>query len=302
MKKFALLMALMCANVVHATDQPMVTLAAHKWTHGASICWLNQDPAIEVYQFSDTTYVLRQNKCTHYEAPFIYVLFGEHTVFVQDTGATADSQAFPLFDTIKRLVTRRALQQNRRYEDYQWLVTHSHSHSDHIAGDDQFRSKENVRIIEANLKAVQEAFGFDKARWPNEQASIDLGNRTLTIIPIPGHKADAVAVYDDNTQWLLTGDTIYPGRLYVKDWYAYRASMERLQAFSQQTPVKALMGTHIEMSATAGVDYKMGSTYQPDEAPLPMPVSDLNLLHGITQKNEVPVKVITERFIVYPVN
>ena len=100
-----------------------------------------------------------------------------------------------------------------KYDDYQWLVTHSHSHSDHIAGDDQFRNKPNVTLIEPNLEAVQKAFNLNKEQWPNKHAHLDLGNRKLTIIPLPGHKSDAVAVYDSETQWLLTGDSLYPGRL-----------------------------------------------------------------------------------------
>ena len=53
-------------------------------------CAKNEDPAVEVYRFDADTYILRQNKCVDFEAPFIYVLFGQHTVLVLDTGATAD--------------------------------------------------------------------------------------------------------------------------------------------------------------------------------------------------------------------
>jgi hydroxyacylglutathione hydrolase len=36
-----------------------------------------------------------------------------------------------------------------------------------------------------------------------------------------------------------------------------------------------VMGCHIEMSRTPGRDYPIGSTWQPDEAPLPMSVEQL---------------------------
>ena len=39
--------------------------------------------------------------------------------------------------------------------------------------------------------------------------------------------------------------------------------------------VTAVMGCHIEMSRTPGRDYPRGSTWQPDEAPLPMSVDQL---------------------------
>jgi hypothetical protein len=72
-----------------AYASPSAELSDKVWNHGSEDCSSNKDPAIEVFQFDAATYVLRQNKCVHFEAPFIYVLFGEHTVFVQDTGAFA---------------------------------------------------------------------------------------------------------------------------------------------------------------------------------------------------------------------
>jgi glyoxylase-like metal-dependent hydrolase (beta-lactamase superfamily II) len=283
-------------------DERMVSLSNHKWNHGSFNCEKNDDPAIEVYQYSDTTFLLRQNKCIHYEAPFIYVLFGAKTIFVQDTGATSDPKLFPLYHTIKNLVQQKAKSEDRNYEDFKWLVTHSHSHSDHIAADDQFRNKPNVTLIEPNLEAVQKAFNLDNERWPYEHAHLDLGDRRLTIIPLPGHKSDAVAVYDSETQWLLTGDSLYPGRLYVKEWKTFRASIKRLRQFAQSNPILALMGTHIEMSNTPKQDYKMGSTYQPAEAELPMSPRDLSLLNDIMQGRMEPSRVVTERFIVYPLD
>lgn len=282
--------------------QSMLSLSKHKWIRGSLNCDNNEDPAIEVYQYSDSTYLLRQNKCTHYEAPFIYVLFGGHTVFVQDTGATANPSLFPLYQTIKALVEAKAEAENQQYEDYQWLVTHSHSHSDHIAGDPQFRNQPNVTLVEPNLSAIQQAFKLSAEHWPHEHGSIELGDRKLTIIPLPGHKSDAIAVYDSETQWLLTGDSLYPGRLYVKNWKHFRASIQRLRAFAMQNPIAALMGTHIEMSATPSKDYAMGSTWQPDEAELPMSPRDLHLLNDIMQGRKAPERVVTDRFIVYPLD
>jgi len=40
-----------------------------------------------------------------------------------------------------------------------------------------------------------------------------------------------VHAYDRKSKILLTGDTVYPGRLYIRDWTAFNASVERLAAF-----------------------------------------------------------------------
>ena len=48
---------------------------------------------------------------------------------------------------------------------------------------------------------------------------------------IPGHEASHVAVYDHGAHLLLSGDSIYPGHIFIQDWRTYRASMQRLEAF-----------------------------------------------------------------------
>jgi hydroxyacylglutathione hydrolase len=48
------------------------------------------------------------------------------------------------------------------------------------------------------------------------------------------------------------------------------ASADRLVDFAASRPVRHVMGCHIEMTRTPGVDYPMGATYQPDEPPLQM--------------------------------
>ena len=60
----------------------------------------------------------------------------------------------------------------------------------------------------------------------------DLGGRVLEVTGIPGHHEAAIAVYDPWTGFLLTGDTVYPGRLYVRDMPAFMDSLDRLVAFA----------------------------------------------------------------------
>jgi len=301
-----LLIALLSSHTALARqsdfDKRMAKLSKHIWNHGSPTCEGNSDPSIEVYQFSDTTYLLRQSKCSHYEAPFIYLLFGNKKVFVLDTGATSDPVTFPLFQTIESIVNTLAKQKCPSYKSLSWIVAHSHGHGDHIAGDSQFRNQPNVSLIEPNLESVQQAFKLHDENWPNVHANIELGNRNLTIIAIPGHKSDAIAVYDSQTKWLLTGDSFYPGRLYVKDWKAFRDSIARLTDFTQKNIISALMGTHIEMKNRPRQDYEMGTTYQPEEAALPMTIKELSLLNEIMQSKNSPSQVFTDRFIVYPVN
>jgi hydroxyacylglutathione hydrolase len=262
------------------------------WIHGSPDCATNTDPPIEVRQHDGDTYVLRQNKCVHFEAPFIYVLFGERAVLVLDTGATADPQRFPLYDTVQGLMAARGA------ATMDMVVAHSHSHADHKAADAQFTGKPGVTLVAPTGEAVRRHFGL--SAWPQGTATVDLGNRTLTVIPAPGHQDEAIAIYDTRTQWLLTGDSLYPGRLYVKHWDEYRASIRRLAQFAGAQPVAAVMGTHVELSKS-GKQFRAGSTYQPDEAPLPLAAADLaeldRLLHAAGDDAQ---EIVTPRFVVAP--
>jgi len=270
------------------------TLSEKAWIHGSENCADNRDPPLEVFSFDASTYILRQNKCVHFEAPFIYVMFGEHTVFVQDTGATEDAGKFPLYDTVQQLVKQRGDAQ------LEILVTHSHSHGDHKAADVQFRGKPGVTLVEANAVAVREYFGF--TRWPAGAATIDLGGRQLTVLPAPGHQDESLVVYDAQTGWLLTGDSVYPGRLYVWDWDAFRASVRRMAEFANTHPVSAVMGTHIELSRT-GEQFPIGSTFQPGEAPLPLSRQDLlQLDQSLQQAGDTPKEITTKKFVVSPIS
>lgn len=271
-------------------------LADKVWNHGAANCSAPSarvNPPIEVFEVETDTYVLRQNKCTHFEAPFIYVLFGQHSVFVHDTGATADPEQFPLYDEVQRLMGQRGS------PALKILVAHSHSHGDHTAADAQFRGKAGVTLIEPNGEAIRKHFGLKD--WPQGVAVVDLGGRTLTVIPAPGHQDEGIAIHDSQTAWLLTGDSLYPGRLYVKDWKDYRASIERLVQFSKTRPISAVLGSHIEMSRTGEV-FPVGSTEQPNEASLALTVEDLlDLSERLQRAGEKPKEIMTAKFVVTPV-
>jgi hypothetical protein len=70
--------------------------------------------------------------------------------------------------------------------------------------------------------------------------------------------------------------------------------------FSKDHEVSAIMGTHIEMSRT-GELFQPGSTFQPDEAALPLAVGDLLQLHErLAQAGDKPVEIRMERFVVSP--
>ncbi len=181
------------------------------------------------------------------------------------------------------------------------IVAHTHKHSDHFAADGQFEGKPNTTIIGLEVDELKNF--YDISNWPEEIVDFDLGNRLMKIIPIPGHQASSIAVYDESTKILLTGDTFYPGRLYVKDWNAFKMSIERLMKFTDNNEISIILGNHIEMTQTRGVDYPMGTIYQPKEHRLPLGIRQLEELSiALTKLGNEPTREIYDSFIIYPVN
>ncbi len=67
-----------------------------RWIHGSPSSKHNTDPELQTYWYGDNTVILRQNKAIDYEAPFLFLLFGQKRAVLLDTGATASPEFFPL--------------------------------------------------------------------------------------------------------------------------------------------------------------------------------------------------------------
>ena len=219
------------------------------WIHGSRSRKQLTDPPLQVHALAPGTVLMRQSKDLTFEAPFIPLLVGEERALLLDTGATRDSR---IRETVDHLIG-----------DLELVVAHTHGHGDHIAGDPWFASRAATTVVGADAADVRSFFGF--AQWPEEVVSFDLGGRVVRIFGIPGHHVSSIAAYDDRTGLLLTGDTVYPGRLYVDDPPAMLDSLQRLTVFAESAGVEHILGSHVEMTRTPGVDYPLGCRHQPDE-------------------------------------
>jgi len=246
-----------------------------RWIHGAPARRRATDPPIQVHQYDPHTVILRQGKSVNYEAPFLFLLFGNDRALLLDTGATEDPETFPLRATVDQLIARWLAEHrsSRPGGGYELVVAHTHGHGDHVAGDAQFEGRPDTTVVPRELDDVKAYFGF--TGWPEQIAAFDLGGRLLEITGSPGHHQAAITVYDPWTGLLLTGDTVYPGRLYAFDFPQFVASLDRMVALAESRPVTHVLGCHIEMTRRPGRDYPLGAQYQPDEPPLEMTVGQL---------------------------
>ena len=248
-----------------------------RWRHGVRprrlplSAGIESEPPIQVHRYDEHSFILRQSKTVSYEAPFLYLFFGNARALLLDTGATGDPALCPLRETVDRLISTW-LETHPR-PSYPLVVAHTHGHGDHVAGDVQFEGRPGTRVVGKDRHEVIDFFGFTS--WPDQVVTLDLGGRVLEVTGTPGHQEASISILDAWTGLLLTGDTVYPGRLYVQDMAAFTDSLGRLLPLAESRGVRAVMGAHIEMSRTPGRDYPRGTTYQPQEPPLQMAVDRL---------------------------
>jgi glyoxylase-like metal-dependent hydrolase (beta-lactamase superfamily II) len=240
-----------------------------QWIHGTPRRARSAEPKIQIHWYDERTAILRQSKTVNYEAPFLYLLIGEERALLLDTGATADPQLFPLRATIDELLERRT-----GSPAYPLVVAHTHGHGDHVAADPQFADRSATTIVGRDTDAVRDFFDFGEA-WPIGAVPFDLGGRQLTVLGSPGHHKSAITTYDPRTGFLLTGDTVLPGRLYAFDYPAFLATLDRLVAFTQEHEVTHVLGCHVEMRSQPGRDFPLGAAYQPSERAPQMTVEQL---------------------------
>ena len=98
--------------------------------------------------------------------------------------------------------------------------------------------------------------GFDPATYATRPWKIsayihdgerfDLGGRMIEVIATPGHTPDAISLLERANGLLFTGDTYYPGTIFLSapetDLAAYAASVHRLAGLAPG--LKQVLGAH----------------------------------------------------------
>ena len=153
------------------------------------------------------------------------------------------------------------------------IVMNSHTHDDHVGNNWQFDTVYGMdtEFTRHNAKGSKDdaqaeiapgeicgslPIGFDRGayatrpwkvtKWLNDGDRIDLGGRTVEVIATPGHTPDAICLFDRANGLLFTGDTYYPGTIWLyrpeTDLTAYGKSVQRIAALRPQ--VKIVLGAH----------------------------------------------------------
>jgi glyoxylase-like metal-dependent hydrolase (beta-lactamase superfamily II) len=239
-----------CLTLSPAHSQLVSGTMDVRWNEGSADCVKNPQRPIQVHRYNADTFILRENLCATYEAPFIYLLIGKSKALLIDTGAVADAKIMPLAQTVISLLPNDG--------------------SRLPLMDDQFRALPDVEVVPTDLASVKSRLGI--ANWPNGVGQIDLGDRVIDVIPTPGHYASHVAYYDRQTGLLFSGDLLLPGRLLIEDTDADLASARRVAEFVEQHPIAYVLGAHVELDESGKTFF--GTRYHPNERPLQLTKQD----------------------------
>ena len=244
--------------------------------------WIAHDRDYLVWAYGRDTLIFRESLRNSYEGNFFYLLLD-----TEDDGSIARGL---LIDSGTGFADLRPYIEPVM-GDKPLIVVSTHSHWDHIGGHRHFIGMDSVELVgyrpqadynpypeppEYDLEGLRRFFGIGNRR--QESVTYALGNRNVEILPVPGHTPDSIALYDHRERLMFTGDTVYPGLLFIESWPDFSQSLAKLQAFTQQYPVKWLLGGHVEMSARHAFNgqheyFYFGSNTHWREHPPNMPVS-----------------------------
>jgi len=265
------------------------------WNTGGPKCM--EMPEWQVHEYNPDLFILRQSGCTDYEKPFLYLLFGKERALLLDTGSRHGN----LVPALQHTVHQWLLRNNRT--SVSLIVAHSHSHSDHVAGDAELQALKDTAMpivfLPATVEATKKFYGM--TNWPEDSGTVDLGDRMIDVLAIPGHDAVSVALYDRQTAIFFTGDSLYPGRIYIRDFPAFAASNQRMVRFTEGKLVAHILGCHIEETRTPYLDYPVGTIYQPDEHELSLSRGALLEMQSTLETlNGTPKRVALRDFSLWP--
>jgi glyoxylase-like metal-dependent hydrolase (beta-lactamase superfamily II) len=257
-------------EVVHnySCDGPAPGNIAFRWLYGSNVAALNRDPRVQVVQYNEDTYILRQNVCVHGEAPFTYLLFGNRGALLIDSGATSEANYYPLHATVDAIVTRWSQMRLKKKVPLTVVFTSAEDTAQN-QGQVQFAGRPGTTVAPAALADMKQFYKFGDY-WPASAARLDLGDRVIDVIPTPGAHKDGLTFYDPYNDFLHTGDLIFPGKINISNDKDYAASLQRLKQWKDTHPVKWIMGGHIEMQFVPGKVYPRFATYKPYERLLQM--------------------------------
>jgi hydroxyacylglutathione hydrolase len=175
-------------------------------------------PRLAVREIQDDLYQLAWGL----DSTCMYVLVTRDKALVVDTQTMADFEGRKIVDYVRSITDKPA------------VVVNTHPHRDHIAGNAQFGEAyaSEPAIEEMKAAAARGNTPITYTLKPVKDGDlIDLGDRKIEVIAIPAHSPGSIALLDQKTGYLFTGDEIDPGQVVGMNpvkIQAHHANMKKL--------------------------------------------------------------------------
>ncbi len=139
-------------------------------------------------------------------------------LFIIDLGITGKLTRFALKKSLKKIV-------EEKYEDYELEVFLSHSHLDHIWGEDNLKNFKKITYSASELAAnhintrdeitllskYHGKISYSVNKIYAEGDIIKFSDYELKVIYSPGHTDGSAVLYETNTRSLFAGDVVFAG-------------------------------------------------------------------------------------------
>ncbi|MCH8135628.1 MAG: MBL fold metallo-hydrolase [Proteobacteria bacterium] len=287
----ALSVILACETADSRGPQSQSTIFSQPWNSGRNA----GEPAFHVQQIDTNTLAIRQSLRTTFEAPFMYLIFGEEKALLIDTGVEGVDLRAEIDKQIENWLARTGR------GTLSLVVMHTHGHGDHVGGDAGFEGRPDTVVIGHAPEDVAAFFGLNN--WPTQTTLFNLGNREVELLPTPGHHESHVMVFDKTTGVLFSGDVIYPGRLYFQcgKTLEFKSSIDRVVTFASTHDVTWLLGGHIEMKVRLGKSFNSQQASRTGEHLLELPVSIITEIKvGLSEMGGAPRVTQFDEFMLFP--
>ena len=161
------------------------------------------------------------------------IQMNRNTWRIEDNGV----RVFLLTGTEKALLIDSGMQMRNAKDIAETLTSlpvellNTHAEPDHIGSNGQFGSF----YMHPDEEAYYRGMGMGGTVIPvRDGDELDLGNRKLKIIHLPGHTAGSIAVLDESNRVLISGDPVQEnGRIYMfgehRNFGDYIESLEKLE-------------------------------------------------------------------------